>query len=47
MDTDPEGANAMSLYDWPKKHRDLVEPLFPLCPEDVEPEAWNRQPKWT
>ena len=47
VDTDPDGANAMSLYDWPQKNRDLVEPLFPLCPENVEPETWNRQPKWT
>ena len=47
VDTDPDGANSMSLYDWPQKNRDLVEPLFPLCPEDVEPEAWNRRPKWT
>ena len=46
VDTDPEGANAMTLYDWPPKNRDLVEPLFPLCPEEIEPETWNRQPKW-
>ena len=47
VDTDPDGANAMSLYDWPQKNRALVEPLFPLCPDNVEPETWNRQPKWT
>ena len=46
VDTDPEGANAMTLYDWPPKNRDLVEPFFPLCPEEIEPETWNRQPKW-
>ena len=46
VDTDPDGLNAMTLYDWPKKNKSLVEPFFPSCPLNEIAEEWNRNPKW-
>ena len=46
VDTDPDGLNAMTLYNWPEKNKTLVEPIFPSCPADEIAEEWNRNPKW-
>ena len=46
VDTDPNGADAMTLDDWPDASRSLVEDLFPTEEPGVEPHAWNRIPNW-
>ena len=46
VDTDPDGTKSLTLQNWPLEHRQQVAPLFPDCPENVEPYPWCREPRW-
>lgn len=47
VDTDPGGAQSMTLDDWPEASRKPITDLFPSHASGVEPHAWNRTPDWT
>lgn len=46
VDTDPGGAEAMTLDDWPESERSLVADLLPPPEPGVAPHNWNRVPNW-
>ncbi|MDH3658807.1 MAG: phytanoyl-CoA dioxygenase family protein [Alphaproteobacteria bacterium] len=46
VDTDPGGATAMTLDDWPEASKRQVADLFPPPLRGIAPHAWNRTPDW-
>lgn len=46
VDTDPGGAEAMTLDDWPEAERSLIAGLLPPPEPGIEPHRWNRMPDW-
>lgn len=46
VDTDPGGAEAMTLDDWPEASKALIKDLLPSPEPGIEPHAWNRVPNW-
>lgn len=46
VDTDPGGAGAKTLDDWPEVARAMVKGLLPTEEPGVEPHVWNRVPDW-
>lgn len=46
VDTDPNGAAAMTLDDWPDRAKAMVVDLLPPFEPGLKPHAWNRSPNW-
>ena len=46
VDTDPGGADATTLDDWPSAASTLIADLAPSSDAAVPPHAWNRTPNW-
>ena len=46
VDTDPGGAELITLDDWPDASRRQIVDLLPPPGPDIEPHAWNRIPDW-
>lgn len=46
VDTDPDGASALTLDAWPDGSRELIADLFPPVEPGIEPHSWNRVPRW-
>ncbi|MGI9491788.1 MAG: phytanoyl-CoA dioxygenase family protein [Geminicoccaceae bacterium] len=47
VDTDPGGAEAMTLDDWPDQAKAMVKDLLPPFEPGLQPHAWNRVPDWS
>ncbi len=46
VDTDPGGAEAMTLDRWPEASKAWVADLMPSHEPEIQPHPWNRVPNW-